>query len=79
MYIIIIIPSHLYGWIRIKTNRVNVLKIWGELPAKYSLTIESTVDFLILHTVQTVYEKLINKPKSLTSLLGELVLLSVQL
>ncbi|KAE9543497.1 hypothetical protein AGLY_002297 [Aphis glycines] len=48
---------------------VNVLKIWGELPAKYSLTIESTVDFSVLHTKQTVYEKLINKPKSLTSLL----------
>ncbi|XP_025198171.1 uncharacterized protein LOC112596622 [Melanaphis sacchari] len=48
---------------------VNVLKIWGELPAKYSLTIESTADFSLLHTVQTVYEKLIDKPKSLTSLL----------
>ncbi|XP_060845427.1 uncharacterized protein LOC132925012 [Rhopalosiphum padi] len=47
---------------------VNVLKIWGELPAKYSLTIESTVDFSLFHTVQTVYEKLIDQPKSLTSL-----------
>lgn len=54
------------------TNRVNVLKIWGELPAKYSLTIESTVDFSILHTLETVYEKLTDQPKSLTSLLGEL-------
>eukprot|EP00102_Acyrthosiphon_pisum_P026578 XP_016663788.1 PREDICTED: uncharacterized protein LOC100569340 isoform X2 [Acyrthosiphon pisum] len=48
---------------------VNVLKIWGGLPAKYSLTIESTVDFSLLHTVQAVYEKLNDQPKSLTALL----------
>ncbi|XP_060881188.1 uncharacterized protein LOC132952776 [Metopolophium dirhodum] len=51
---------------------VNVLKIWGGLPAKYSLTIESTVDFSLLHTVQAVYEKLNDQPKSLTALLMSL-------
>ncbi|VVC45895.1 Peptidase C2, calpain, catalytic domain [Cinara cedri] len=46
---------------------INFLRVWGELPAKYSLMVESTTDFSIYQTVQTVFEKLVDQPKSVTS------------
>lgn len=63
-------------------HRVNVLRVCGELPAKYSLTVESTADFSVHRTVQTIFEKLVDQPKSVTSVLGtkrELFLLANEL
>lgn len=53
-------------------NRVNILKVWGELPAKYSLMVESTVDFSISQAEQTVYEKCVEMPKSLANVLSKI-------
>lgn len=54
-----------------------MLKVWGELPDKYSLTVESTADFSIHQMVETVYEKLTDKPKSLSSFIGKFHLVQV--
>lgn len=54
-----------------------MLKVWGELPDKYSLTVESTNDFSVHQTVETIYEKLTNQPKSLSSFIGKFLLVQV--